>query len=407
MALPNMRVEVGFDLTDQPTELFFKLDDATRGVLDNTTYLLGGPQFYDVTDHVSAVSINRGKQPIDTNYGPGECEVQFNNHNRWFDPLYPDSPYNGNIIPRREVRVFGNDIEIYRGWIDDWDLNYQKDGDSITIAKAYDALQLFNNRYVTPHTPTLQTSGERIDAILDRTEVNWPFELRAIDAGAVNVAPNEITETVPALQYLQSIAGSDPGDIYIARDGKFTFIDRTKAATSANFVEFSGTAISFDNLNVSYGAELLFNEIILTRQGGGTVTVSEPASIDQYGIRTWNINESQVATDQELADIGLWLASTYSQPQYRFSSLDVYLHKFSQADQDKVLALDFGDVCKVAFTPNNIGDPVERYVEVISIEHRVDPEQHIVTLGFNEILYAPLVLDDVVFGKLDEGVLSI
>jgi hypothetical protein len=406
MALPNIRVEVGFDLSDQPSESFFRLDDETRGRLDNTTYVLGGPQFYDVTDHVSAISITRGKEPIDTNYPPGECEVQFNNHNRWFDPLYPDSPFNGNIVPRREVRVFGNDIEIYRGWIDDWDLNYQKDGDSITIAKAYDALQLFNNRYVSPHTPALESTGSRINSILDRTEINWPFSQRAIDNGQVNVAANEITEPVPALDYLQNISGSDPGDIYIARDGKFTFIDRSKAATSADFVEFSGTAISFDNLNVSYGAELLFNEITLTRQNGGTVTVIDSASTDQYGIRAWNITDSQVATDAELEEIGLGLISLYSLPQYRFSALDVYLHKFSPTDQDKVLNLDFGDVCKVVFTPNNIGDPIERYVEVINIEQRIDPEQHVVTLGFSEILFAPLVLDDLVFGKLDEGVLS-
>lgn len=406
MALPDIRVEVGFDLTDQPSAPFFRLDDAIQGRLDNTEYRLAGTLFIDVTEHVSAVNINRGKQPIETNYPPGECEVQFNNHNRWFDPLYTASPFNGNIVPRREVRVFGNDLEIYRGWIDDWDLNYQKDGDSITIAKAYDALQLFNNRYVLPYTPVEQTSGERIEAILDLPEVSWPSNLRAIDSGQVTVAANPIEEVVPALNYLQTIAGSDPGDVYIARDGKFTFIDRTKGATSQDFVEFSGTAISFDNVNVSYGAELLFNEITMTREGGGTVTVTEPDSIDQFGIRAWNISDSQVSTDQQLSEIALGLASIYSRPQYRFSSLDVYLHKFDSVNQSKVLGLDFGDVCKVIFTPNNIGDPIERFVEVISIEHRVDPEQHIVTLGFNEIAFAPLVLDDAVFGKLDEGVLS-
>lgn len=406
MSIPEIRVEVGFDLSGSPVGSFFQLDDPTAGRLDNTEFRLAGTIFYDVTDFVTAVNVKRGKQAIDTNYSPGEAEIQFNNHNRYFDPMYTASPYNGNIVPRREVRVFGNNVEIYRGWIDDWNLSYTNDGDSISIAVAYDALFLFNNRVIFPFSPVEQKSGARIESVLDLPELDWPAELRRIDEGRVTVSANPIEETREALGYLQSIAGSDPGDIFIARDGYVQFDDRAKAATSDSFVLFGGTGIPFDNVNVSYGAEQLFNEIVLTRQNGGTVTVSDNDSIIAYGIRTWDISDSQVSTDEQLVDIGVGLAAKYSRPQYRFDSLDVYMHKLSTQQQTDVMELDFGDVCKVIFHPNNIGDPIEKWVEVISIEHRIDPEQHIATLGFAEVLAAPLVLDDAVFGKLDEGVLS-
>lgn len=406
MALPTIKVELGFDLTDKPSAPFFRLDDTVQGRLDNTQYRLGGTLFYDVTEYVSAVNTSRGKDPIQTNYPPGEAEVQFNNQNRYFDPLYSASPYAGNIVPRREVRVYGNDIEIYRGWIDDWDLNYQNNGDSISIAKAFDALQLFNNKVVSAHTPVEQKSGARIEAILDRSEIGWPSSLRQIDDGQVTLAANPISEPINALQYLQSMAGSDPGDIYVTREGKFAFEDRTKGGPSTDLVSFGGTAIPFDNVNVTYGAELLFNEIVLTRQNGGTVTVIDPVSIDEFGVRSWNISDSQVSDDLQLVDIGVGLGKLYSRPQYRFSSIDIKMSKLSEAQQNQVLGLDFGDVCFMQFTPNNVGDAIEEYVEIVGIDHRIDVEQHIVTLSLNPQLSAFFVLDDAVFGKLDVGTLG-
>lgn len=406
MPLPDIKIEIGFDLSDNPNAPLFQLDDPVKGRLDNTEYRLAGEQLYDVTEYVSAYRLDRGREPIDSNYDAAEAEVQFNNHGREFDPLYTASPFYPDIIPRRELRITANDEPVFRGWIEDWDLSYKKDGDSMAFAKGLDATNLLANRVVLPHTPSEELSGTRINAILDRSEVSWPADLRDIDSGAATIGANPLTEAFSVLEYLRTIAGSDPGEIFIDRRGRVAFRDRLQAATSADLVEFGGTGLPFDALEVQYGAELLFNEIVLTRQGGGTATVSDLASIGNYGVRTLSISDSQVSSDAQLVDIGLGLIELYSEPTYRFSGMDVYLHKLSEAEQTQVLALDFGSVCKVTFTPNNIGDPIERYVEVINIAHRVDVERFVVSLGFEEIAFTPLVLDDVVFGKLDEGVLS-
>lgn len=408
MAQPTIKVEVGFDLTDQPNAPFFKLDDPVQGVLDNTQYRLGGTLFYDVTDRAVAVRINRGKDVLTFGYQAGECQVEFRNTDRAFDPLYSASPYAGNIVPRREIRVSANDIVIFTGWIDDWDLVYSNDGNSIAIAKSSDAIKLINNQIVYAFTPDEELSGERINTILDLPEIGWPKSLRDIDTGSVTVGSYTVEQDMNAYQYLQNIAASDPGDVFITRDGKFAFRDRRKAPYSTDLVEFGEGGVPVDDIRVAYGAELLFNSVTLTRQTGGTVLAVDSASVSEYGVRAWDISESQVSTDAQLVDIAVGLASLYSQPEYRFDAVDVFLHngKLSDEDKDKILALDFGDICKITFTPNGIGDAIEQYVEVISIDQQIEVDTHRVSIGFIELRYAPLVLDDAVFGKLDVGTLS-
>jgi hypothetical protein len=57
MALPTQKVELGFDLTGNNTGPYFRLDDPTAGVLDNTSWLLGGTVFFDVSSYVQGFSI--------------------------------------------------------------------------------------------------------------------------------------------------------------------------------------------------------------------------------------------------------------------------------------------------------------------------------------------------------------
>jgi len=68
-----------------------------------------------------------------------------------------------------------------------------------------------------------------------------------------------------------------------------------------------------------------------------------------------------------------------------------------------VLALEMGDVVQVVFTPGQVGDPIEKFAEIIAIDNNIDPTQHIIRFGFQTLDFASLVLDDEVFGKLDSG----
>jgi hypothetical protein len=406
MTVPNLVVEIGFDLTSNPVAPFFRLDDDVQGRLDNTEYRLAGTLFYDVTEYVISVDVQRGKSAILSNFPPGECNVQFTNHNRYFDPLFEASPFYPEIVPKRELRVTSGGELIFQGWVEDWDLDYQPNGDSVAVAKAVDTLSVIANQTLDAFTPSVEKAGARINAVLDRPEVNWPAALRDIDEGAVNMSATAVPVDTNALQYLQNVAGSDPGYVFVTADGKFAFRDRRKAPTSANLVELGEGGIPVTNLAVNYGSELLFNRVTVSREGGGTAIASDVASQDSYGIRDLTVESTQLNSDLDLIDFAVGYASLFSRPEYRFDNVGVALEKFDAVDQGKILGLEIGDICSVSFTPNGIAPQIVRYVEVREINHNVQTTFHTVELGFDETRYSPLILDDAVFGKLDVGTLS-
>lgn len=406
MAMTTPLVEVGFDLTDQPTAPFFRLDDDVQGRLDNTEYRLGGVLFYDVTDRVRSIDMGRGRQQTFSTFPAGNFDIELNNHDRAFDPLYSASPFAGAIVPQVEVRVSVNGERTFTGLAEDWDLSYTNDGDSTAAIKGVESIANLNRRVLPQFTPSEETADARINAILDRDEVKWPDSLRDIESSSELMGAYQVESETSVLEYLQNISLSEPGSFFMSKDGKLVFRNRQTAPTSSGLVTFGTGGIGFDNLRVIYGSELLFNQVIINRYTGGTVTATDQASVNSYGLNDLTIEDSQVATDAQLIPVAVGLASLFSEPEYRIEAFDVQLHKESLADQNTVLGLEIGDVVLVEFTPNNIGDSIAQYGEIIRIDHTVTPTFHTVTFGLEELRYQPLVLDDAVFGKLDVGTLS-
>jgi hypothetical protein len=66
------------------------------------------PVWSDITSYVRSLSISRGKDELLDGFSAGVATIELNNQDRAFDPLYTSSPYNGDIVPRREVRIFSN-----------------------------------------------------------------------------------------------------------------------------------------------------------------------------------------------------------------------------------------------------------------------------------------------------------
>lgn len=406
MAIPTVVVEIGFNLLLSPEAPFFKLDDSVRGRLDNTDFRLGGTFFYDITDRVRGVSFSRGRSQIFTNNIAGELTVELNNRDRAFDPLYPDSPFAGNIIPRREIRMKVNDEIVFTGWVEDWDLDYSPDGDSIAVAKAVDAIAILANQTFDAWTPTEQLSGARINAALDRPEVGWNADLRDIEAGRELMGAYPVEDEYNVLNYLQNIAESETGSFFIDKEGRVAFRDRLSTPTTDDVITFGNGGIQFENIQVIYGSELLFNEVTVSRYTGGTAISTDTNSVNSYGYRSLTVSDSQVANDLQIVEISLDYVTRYSQPEYRIERIDLPLHKMTAENQSRISRLELGDVCFIRFTPNNIGNPIERYAEVIRIDHAVTPFTHIVELGFRQLLYPPFVLDSPVFGRLGVGALA-
>lgn len=404
MTMPAQKIEIG--LLSSPAGAFrFTLDDPLRGKLDDVGYPLGGDSvFIDITDRVRNFNVSRGRSNLFSAFPAGQLNVSLNNHDRAFDPLYTASPFYGDIVPRREVRVSTGTAVIYTGWIDDWNYSYTPDGNSIADAIAYDATSILSGQTLSLGTPVVQLSGARVSNILDQT--GWSPLARSIDVGQATLGTAVIEAGTNVMSYLQQVATTEVGLVFIGKDGSVSFVDRAQGPSSANLVTFGGTGIPYQSIEVNYGSDNLYNSVALSRVGGGTATATDLESVLAYGERTLTQSGFLLNTDADLATTALALAEKYSLPEYRFNSVEIALHKLSPAQQQQVLGLEIGTVSQIIFTPNGIGDAIDRYVQVISINHTVNPETHFIDFGFQAVDSAFIVLDDAEFGKLDTYALS-
>tara|TARA_B110000503_G_scaffold116026_1_gene174737 strand:- start:531 stop:1763 length:1233 start_codon:yes stop_codon:yes gene_type:complete len=405
MPVPTPLVEIGFDLTETGTGPFFRLDDPVKGKLDNTEWLLGGTLFYDVTDRVRTIAIKRGKNQALNQYDAGLANIVFNNNDRTFDPVFAGSVYFGQIIPKRQIRISsGGELQFF-GTVTDWNLTYEPNGDSLASAACADAIDFFATQVIFERTNDVQKSGERLNTILSLNELDWPIGDRDIETGAMELGADVVAADTNALEYIRLVTRSEPGSFFIAKNGDVTYRDRRTSPTSGGtLLADDGSGIPYSNMTVEYGSELLYNEISTTSAitSNGAVARAQE-SVDNYGIFNLTRTDLLINNDPDLIEYTKFLANRFKDPEYRFKSVQLVLDQRTPAQQEEILALEIGDVVQIKFTPNGIAPAIDRYAEVISLAHAVDNVNHILTMGFSTLDFSLMVLDDLVFGKLDNG----
>ena len=398
MAVPTPLVEIGFDLTETGTGPFFRLDDPVRGKLDNEDWLLGGTLFYDVTDYVRSIAIKRGKNQALDQYDAGLLNVVFNNNDRTFDPEYEASLYYTQIIPKRQIRISSGGVLQFYGLIDDWNLTYEPDGDSLASASASDAFSFFANQTILERTNSVQQSGDRLNTILSLPEIDWPLEERDIETGAMELGADTVAANTNALDYIRLISRSEPGSFFISKAGHVVFRDRrTGPSSGGTTLSNDGSGIPFNNLQVEYGSELLYNEVVVDSallETGFQANAID--SIREYGIFNLTRTGLLINSDTDLEAYGTFLANKYKDPEYRFKSLQIVVDQRTPSQQTELLGLELGDVVEIKFTPNNIAPAISKYAEIIAIDNEVTATNHVMTLGFATLDFALLVLDDAV-----------
>lgn len=402
------KVEIGFDLV-LPTGPYFTLDDPTKGQLDNTSYTLAGFQYYDVTEWVTDIAVQRGKADYIANISSGELVVTLNNLNRYFDPLFADSPFYGNILPKRVVRYSIDGVQTYQGVIDDWNLEYNISGESTASFVASDGFVYLNNQTLAGSTAVPELSGARVEAILDNEFVQWPTDQRDIDPGSATFGADIIPENQNVLNYLQQVELAELGLLFIDKTGKLVFRDRSHVPTTTDLVRFAddGTGIGYSNMVISYGSEDLVNEVVATSIiTTNETTATDPDSQEEFGIFNNTYTDLLLSTDAQVETFATTILAKYNQPVYRFKEVQVRLNDLESADSQALLNLELGDFVQVTFTPSNVPPAISRYASVIRLTHNVDVSgEHIMTFGLDTLNFTYLVLDDTVFGRLDEGAL--
>lgn len=405
--MTSFKVEFGWDLSAQPNSPFFTLDDPVKGVLDNNVYVLGGTQFVDVTRYLVGLTLQRGKSRGLDRYQAGTLTVTLDNRSRAFDPTFEASPFYGSIVPHREVRVsYGAEV-IYQGNVDDWNLTYDiANGQSIAEAVATDGFSILNNQTLDESATVSQKSGARITAILDDPNVSWPTARRDIDTGVTTLGADTIPADQNVLAYLQLIETTEFGSFFIDKNGNAAFKQRN-ALSSTGMITLAddGSGILYNSIVTNYGSELLYNQVVINRVGGAQVVADDVTSQARYGIQTLTYADLLMATDQDVIDLATFLATFYAEPEFRFEAVNIRLESLSTVNAASIMNLELTDVVKLVFTPNGIAPAITRYAEVIAInvDYSYADSMTNVTLGFSTLDNTPLVLDDPIFGRLDEG----
>jgi hypothetical protein len=413
MAAPAVKVELGLNLGTRDPFAFI-LDNPTRGVLDNTEFTLSGDRFFDITPRLIAAQVRRGKSQALDRIDAGVSAITVDNSDRLFDPLYEDGLYFGQLVPRRSVRISANNLPVFVGFIDDFDIQYEPGVQSVVRIDVSDAFSVLANAGLEEFTPDSELSGERIETVLDRPEVDWPVELRDIDPGNTLMLDADVDENTPTLEYLQLVERSEFGTLFLAKDGKITFRQRNSVPNIPDLV-FSDevvageyTGIQFADVNIMYGSENLYNRIDLENADvfPEQAFAEDIASQAFYGPRTYSATNLLVQDPEQLQFLADFLLLRFKEPQYRFETVTVVLDTLTGENQDKVLDLEIGDIVLVRFEPSDIPPAIEQYVRIIGINHDWSSSSKNVSFALERLDFAIFILDDPVLGVLDDDRLA-
>ena len=413
MPAPAVKVELGLNL-GQADPFVFTLNDAIKGVLDNTSFTLGGERYFDISDRLIATSTARGKNQALDRIDAGTSSIVVDNSDRHFDPLYPNGPYFGQLIPRRTVRITCNDQPVFIGAIDDFDIVYAPSNRSQVRIDVSDAFSTLTNSGLEEFTPTAQLSGARVNAVLDRPEVDWPAAEREIDTGNSTMLGALVAEGTSVLEYLQLVSNSEFGDLFIGKDGKVVFRERNSVPNTPNLVFTDEVVagvyqgIQFASVNNVYGSENLYNRILISNASSPILeaSASDTESQTVYGPRSYSQSNLLVASQSELQFLADYLLARFKEPQYRFEAVTVVMDTLTLDNQNAVLDLEIGDIVQVRFEPSDIPPAIEQYVRIIGISHDWTSTSKNITFALERLDFAIFILDNPVLGELDNDRLA-
>ena len=399
----------------------FVLDDAVKGVLNNTEYVLDGTtEFADVMDSTVSINVRRGRRDVGDQFSAGTMTFTIQDVDGIFNPFDQNSPYydtaesKPGLAPLRAVRLIrysSTDVpeSLFSGYVVNYDYNFALGGlDTVTVYCA-DQFYLLAQTYLNQLNVNSETSGERIETVLDLPEVDFPAGSRDIATGTVNLG-HDSAYTVPAgtnvLQYITQInETAEFGRVFMSRAGVFTFQERIGATLSAAVAEFKddGTGYKFDGVGISFEADSVINRSVLTALDGKTATATDAGSIATYFIQTSSITNSLLHVQGEIDTAASYLLNP--EPEARYTSVATKYLMLTTAQKDTLATVDIGDTITIEKTfPSGAGTTqLAQELSVEGIEHRLD-----FSTG-HSILYstAPttivfeLILDDAVYGTID------
>ena len=388
------------------------LDDPLDGILGTNVLGTSVIQTVNISNLVQRISIRRGRDRMFEEYTPGQAIIQFQDFTGDWNPDNASSPYYGQILPMRQVRIHttysGNSYYLYTGFITSWDWNWadQAADYAIVTIRCVDAFRLLQLSNITSVTgaDNKDLPGERINLILD--QIGWSSALREIDIGDTELQ-NDPGTLRNALNACQLIEQSDLGALFIAPNGHVTYLSRDTlsilAAGTATTFDDDGTDIAYQDLDVNLDETELANQVTFTRLGGSAQTVSDATSIDQYFLRSYFRDGLMMETNALALNRATSVLNYRKDPRVRVDSITLDLSSVSNRVVPG-LSLDIGDPIVVNRTFAN-GTRFDVRVTVNGVNHDITPERWTTTFTTAYPLSTAFILNSSQFGILGTNTL--
>jgi len=403
----------------------FRLDDALRGVLDGTTFVLDGlTDFADVTDGARSIRIKRGRRDIADQFGAGTMTFVLDDTTAGgvFNPFATDSPYydpdndKPGLAPMRLVRLYRESELLFVGRVIDYDYNFALDGDDTVSVTCADDFYLLAQTVTDEVHIDKELSGARIETILDLPEVDYPTgAARSIATGTVELGGHtgggggghdydlELGQIV--LDYLQLVNEAEQGRLFIDREGVLVFENRIGATLSAPIAAFNddGTNYPYRNVDISFGADKVVNLVFVQSLGNDSGTAQNTDSQSEYFIQSVAVTGSLLDTDAACEALATYLLNP--EPEPTFTAVEVAFSQLSDAQRDVVATIDIGDTISIekSFINGATTTQLAQELAVEGVEHYIDYVGGHVARFYTSpttIVYE-LILDDAVYGVLD------
>ena len=416
----SLEIDTGYDWGS------FTLDDATRGVLDNTEFTLGpGTSYADVTDGAVSVRSMRGRQDIGDQFTYGTMTFVLNDSlaGGIFSPYDTSSPYYDpatnlpGLAPLRKVRFSRYDSSnnkeyLFIGYIVNYDYEFGAPGEQsfITVMCA-DYFYILAQTRMNAWSPSEELTGARYNNVLSLTEVAYPTgaTYRDISTGTVTLggsAAYDVAQGTSVATYANDINLAEQGRVFISRDGVFTTQNRLGNTLSGSVADFhdDGTQIPYNNVDISFQADEVKNYAAVTHLGATSAQIAEDAtSRSTYLTQSIFIDNSLVHNDAAALTLAQYLI--VGEPEPRFNYVGSHFAMMSNAQRDTCAIIDIGDTITVqkSIQTGATSYQLAQELSVEGIQWNVDLQR-----GFEFSLFtAPttivyeLILDNATYGTLN------
>lgn len=237
-------------------------------------------------DLILEVSIRRGRERQNIFLDSSTAVVVLNNQSGAFDPSNTSSPWYNTLVAGMQVRVKGNGITIYTGYLED---NMVNQGIYPTVSLTFvDGLASFG-KTIAPALATSQyseTAALRAARVLDLA--GWSASARSL-TGTTVMLPT--TLGLSCLDLLNQCATVVGGRFYVSRTGVATLVPLSDKFTRPTQLLFSDQgdpySVLYDGILTNPGTDYVYNEAVVFRGSGETqVTAKYGSSVTTYGLKS-------------------------------------------------------------------------------------------------------------------------